>query len=127
MQANLHDPYYYTKGLLPLCDYMIPLRLACEFKGTIRHAYVVLCTHMHIFCAYTSVSMLVKLLNRSAHARTALRVVFCTCTVASFAVPETSKSYTAANRQVRMYARPKGWVWYIVLTNQIACYHVVEN
>ena len=77
------------------------------------------------------VSMLVNLLNSSKQglytsSRTALRVVFCTCTVASFAVPETPKSYTAKNRQRRMYmyARPKGWVWYIVLTNQLACYHV---
>ena len=77
------------------------------------------------------VSMLVNLLNSSKQglytsSRKALRVVFCTCTVASFAVPETPKSYTAENRQRRMYmyARPKGWVWYIVLTNQLACYHV---
>ena len=79
-----------------------------------------------LFYPYT---MLVNLLNSSKQglytsSRTALHVVFCTCMVASFAVPETPKSYTAANRQMRMYARPKGWVWYIILTNQLACYHV---
>ena len=62
------------------------------------------------------ISMLVNLLNSSEQglytsSRTALHVVFCTRTVASFAVPETPKSYTAANRQIRMYAHPKGWAW----------------
>ena len=53
----------------------------------------------------------------------ALHVVFGIRMVASFVVPETPHSYTAANRQVRTYAHPKG---YIALTKLATCSKTVS-
>ena len=66
------------------------------------------------------------LLTRAVYVLAAVCVALCTCTVGSFGVSQTPRFYMATNRQLKAYICHTE-VGVVYRTNQIACYHMVEN